>query len=59
MSAVIDGDGDESVPRNGSARRPHHAIPGSELRIIANGPHGCHINHPDEFNAALLDFWAR
>nr|WP_242660374.1 alpha/beta hydrolase [Mycobacterium mantenii] len=35
------------------------AIPNSELRIIADGPHGCHISHPAEFNAALLEFLAR
>lgn len=56
---IIHGDGDESVPLDGSARRTHEAIPGSELRIIADGPHGCHISHPNEFNAALLEFLAR
>lgn len=56
---IIHGEGDESVPLHGSARRTHEAIPGSELRVIADGPHGCHISHPEEFNAALLDFLAR
>ncbi|OBH45090.1 bromoperoxidase [Mycobacterium intracellulare] len=56
---IIHGDGDESVPLHGSARRTHEAIPGSELRVIADGPHGCQISHPEEFNAALLDFLAR
>lgn len=56
---IIHGEGDESVPLHGSARRTHEAIPGSELRVIADGPHGCQISHPDEFNAALLDFLAR
>lgn len=56
---IIHGEGDESVPLHGSARRTHAAIPGSELRVIADGPHGCHISHPEEFNAALLDFLAR
>lgn len=27
--------------------------------VIADGPHGCQISHPDEFNAALLDFLGR
>lgn len=56
---IIHGEGDESVPMHGSARRTHAALPGSELRVIADGPHGCHISHPREFNAALLDFLAR
>lgn len=56
---IIHGESDESVPLHGSARRTHAAIPGSELRVIADGPHGCHISHPEEFNAALLDFLAR
>lgn len=56
---IIHGEGDESVPLDGSGRRTHQAIPGSELRVIADGPHGCQISHPDEFNAALLEFLAR
>jgi non-heme chloroperoxidase len=56
---VIHGDADASVPFEGSARRTHDAIPGSELYVIAGGPHGCNISHPDEFNEALLDFLAR
>lgn len=56
---IIHGDGDESVPLHGSARRTHEAISGSELRVIADGPHGCQISHPEEFNAALLEFLAR
>lgn len=56
---IIHGEGDESVPLHGSGRRTHQAIPGSELRVIADGPHGCQISHPDEFNAALLDFLGR
>lgn len=53
---IIHGEGDESVPLAGSARRTHRAIPGSRLCVIADGPHGCHISHAQEFNAALLDF---
>lgn len=55
---IIHGEGDESVPLAGSARRTHRAIPGSRLCVIADGPHGCHISHAREFNAALLDFLA-
>ncbi|OBH93279.1 alpha/beta fold hydrolase [Mycobacterium sp. E2733] len=56
---VIHGDGDASVPFDGSARRTHEALPGSALRVIADGPHGCQISHPDQFNDALLEFLAR
>jgi pimeloyl-ACP methyl ester carboxylesterase len=24
--------------------------------VIAGGPHGCNISHPDEFNEALVGF---
>lgn len=56
---IIHGDSDASVPVRGSAERTHDAIPGSELCVIADGPHGCNISHADEFNEALLDFLAR
>jgi non-heme chloroperoxidase len=56
---VIHGGADASVPFEGSARRTHDAIPGSELHVIADGPHGCNITHADEFNAALVRFLAQ
>lgn len=56
---IIHGEGDESVPFDGAARRTHDAIPGSELHVIADGPHGCNISHPDQFNEALLGFLSR
>ena len=56
---VIHGDADGSVPLEGSARRTHDAIPGSELHVIAGGPHGCNLTHADEFNEALLRFLAQ
>lgn len=56
---VIHGDADASVPLDGSARRTHDAIPGSELHVIADAPHGCNITHPDEFNEALISFLAQ
>lgn len=56
---VIHGDADESVPFEGSAGRTHDAIPGSELHVIADAPHGCNVTHPDEFNEALIRFLAQ
>lgn len=56
---VIHGDADAVVPLEGSGARTHRAIPGSELHVIAGGPHGCNVSHADEFNRVLLEFLAR
>ena len=53
---VIHGDGDAVVFYEGSGKRIHEAIPGSRLHVVAGGPHGVNVSHPDEWNAALLDF---
>jgi pimeloyl-ACP methyl ester carboxylesterase len=53
---VLHGDGDATVPFEGSGKRTHEAIDGSELHVIAAGPHGCNVSHPDEWNAALIEF---
>ncbi|MER7072374.1 alpha/beta hydrolase [Terrabacter sp. NPDC000476] len=53
---VVHGDADAIVPFEGSGRRTHDALRGSELVVIADGPHGINASHPAEFNAALLDF---
>jgi len=56
---VIHGDADASVPLAASAKRTHDAIPGSELHVIADAPHGCNLTHADEFNEILLTFLAQ
>ena len=56
---VLHGDGDATVPFEGSGKRTHAAIPGSELHLIAGAPHGCNVSHPDEWNQAVLDFLAK
>jgi non-heme chloroperoxidase len=53
---VVHGDSDGIVPFEGSGKRTHEAIAGSELKIIVGGPHGVNVSHADEFNAALIDF---
>jgi pimeloyl-ACP methyl ester carboxylesterase len=53
---VIHGDADVTVPYEGSAKRTHAAIHGSELHPIAGGPHGCNVSHADEWNAAVVKF---
>jgi non-heme chloroperoxidase len=44
------------VPLEGSGRRTHAAIAGSELQVLAGAPHGCNVSHAEHFNLALLDF---
>jgi len=56
---VLHGDGDATVPFEGSGARTHAAIAHSELVVLSGAPHGCNVSHADEFNAALLSFLAR
>jgi len=53
---VIHGDGDGTVPFDGSGRRTHEAIAHSQLVVIEDAPHGLNVSHADEFDAALLAF---
>lgn len=53
---ILHGDGDGTVPFEGSGARTHAALPGSELHVLHGAPHGCNVSHPDEFNQALLTF---
>ncbi len=56
---VIHGDGDKTVPFEGSGARTHAALPGSELVLLEGAPHGCPVSHRDEWNAAVIDFLGR
>ncbi len=56
---VLHGDSDATVPFEGSGKRTHEAIPGSELVLLAGAPHGCNVSHAEQFNRALLDFLER
>ncbi|MGI8522722.1 MAG: alpha/beta fold hydrolase [Nocardioides sp.] len=53
---VIHGDSDGTVPFEGSGKRTHETIGGSDLVVIEDAPHGCNTSHADEFNKALLGF---
>ncbi|MGI9084428.1 MAG: alpha/beta fold hydrolase [Aeromicrobium sp.] len=53
---VIHGDSDAIVPFEGSGRRTHDTIDGSELVVLEDAPHGCNVSHATEFNEALLTF---
>ena len=55
---VIHGDSDGIVPFEVSGKRTHEAVSGSQLVLIAGGPHGINASHPGEFNTALLSFLA-
>ncbi len=56
---VLHGDSDGTVPFEGSGKRTHAAIAGSELVVLTDAPHGCNASHADAFNAALLAFLAK
>ena len=55
---VIHGDSDAIVPFEVSGERSANAIPGAEVVVVKNGPHGFNVSHAEEFNAALLAFLA-
>jgi pimeloyl-ACP methyl ester carboxylesterase len=55
---VIHGDGDATVPFEGSGRRTHEAIPQSRLVVVPGAPHGLNVSHADVFDQALLEFLA-
>lgn len=53
---VLHGDSDATVPFEGSGKRTHAAIAGSEVVVLKRAPHGCNTSHADDFNLALLEF---
>jgi len=53
---VIHGDSDAIVPFEGSGKRTHEAIDGSELVVVEGAPHGFNVSHAQEFNDALVTF---
>ena len=56
---VIHGDADGIVPFEVSGQRTHEAVAGSELHVVAGGPHGINVSHAEEFNEVLLAFLAK
>jgi len=53
---VLHGDGDGTVPFEGSGRRTHEAVKQSELLLVPDAPHGLNVSHPAEFNRGLTGF---
>jgi pimeloyl-ACP methyl ester carboxylesterase len=56
---VIHGDGDKTVPFEGSGARTHDQVAGSELVVLRDAPHGCIVSHRDEWNEAVIRFLGR
>jgi pimeloyl-ACP methyl ester carboxylesterase len=56
---VIHGDSDATVPFEGSGKRTHEAIAGSELVLVTGAPHGVNVSHAAEWNRAVLEFLAK
>lgn len=53
---IVHGDSDASTPIEMSGRRQAELIPGSELIVYENAPHGLMWTHRDRLNADLLAF---
>ncbi|PPG93534.1 alpha/beta fold hydrolase [Rathayibacter rathayi] len=56
---IIHGDGDGTVPFEGSGARTHAASRGSELHVVSGAPHGVTVSHPEEWNRVVLEFLAK
>jgi pimeloyl-ACP methyl ester carboxylesterase len=56
---VLQGDSDFIVFYEGSGKRTHEAIPGSQLHVIAGAPHGVNVSHASEWNQTVLSFLAQ
>jgi non-heme chloroperoxidase len=53
---VIHGDSDGIVPFEGSGKRTHEIVDGSEVVVVEGAPHGFNASHAEEFNRALVAF---
>lgn len=56
---VIHGDSDQILPIEATGKRTAALIPGAQLHIVKDGPHGLNWTHATEVNKALLEFLAR
>ncbi|WP_112180410.1 MULTISPECIES: alpha/beta fold hydrolase [Paraliobacillus] len=53
---ILHGEADAVVPVEISGQRAHDQIPGGQLVLIKDGPHGFNATHAEEFNHALVKF---
>ena len=58
-SLVIHGDADQILPIDATGKRTAALIPGAQLHVVKDGPHGLNWTHATEVNKALLDFIAK
>ncbi|MGA7158191.1 MAG: alpha/beta hydrolase [Acidobacteriaceae bacterium] len=56
---VIHGDSDQILPIEATGERTAALIPGAQLHVIKDGPHGLNWTHATEVNKALLEFLAK
>ena len=56
---VIHGDSDQILPIEATGKRTAALIPGAQLHVIKDGPHGLNWTHATEVNKALLEFIAQ
>jgi non-heme chloroperoxidase len=56
---VVHGDSDAGAPLELTGRRTAELIPGSELRVYEQGPHGLFFTHRQRLNQDLLEFVKR
>lgn len=50
--------GEEDAKFVALAQQMHRQVPGGRLRVIPGAGHAAHLERPDEFNGAVLDFLA-
>lgn len=55
---IVHGDSDKVVPFENSSQRTASMIPGSELIVYNEGPHGLFYTHRELLNKDLLNFFA-
>jgi len=55
-SLIVHGDADRIVPYAASGKLTHDAIPGSQLVVVKDAPHGLSWTHAAQLNHALLEF---
>jgi non-heme chloroperoxidase len=53
---VIHGDADRILPLDATGKRTAALIPGAQLHVVQEGPHGLNWTHATEVNTALLTF---